>query len=256
MIQEVPNSKTESTLPIYVQQIDGKVHARMFTAILLDGCLMPLLKQADSKDSIHALLLMKYWKEQLPKPSIAWTILVPLQQPIYESVGFKFVAEVGFYSAKIPKKQQPLKFNWVKHRDMPKGEFDRIYYETMANNLDFPELAALVPMEKSLRGYQGSAPDKNYWFGLERDGQFVGCVILSSGKFQKPSICYLGLIPGVRGQRWGHDVVRDVLEIARAKKFPDLHVHVDQRNLPALRIYTKNEFRSDGVEPMYLLHHV
>jgi len=140
-------------------------------------------------------------------------------------------------------------------RDVPDGyrletyapethdRFERAIERSYLGSLDSPELNGLRPMSEVIEGHKAAAVfEPGRWFLLSReaDGEPAGVMLLGglgmTGR-DGVEIVYVGLSPEARGQGLA-DVLLDRAELAASRLATRwLAVAVDERNVPALRVY-------------------
>ncbi|QVL31118.1 GNAT family N-acetyltransferase [Telmatocola sphagniphila] len=132
---------------------------------------------------------------------------------------------------------------WVDYRYCDRALFERIFTATFEGSLDCPELNEVRTAAEILEGYRQSAPDLRRWWLIRNQGQEIGIVLLSDAREEGWEIAYLGVLPGCRKRGLGSQLLHEILQKCSLFGIRSLHVRVDVRNLPALRLYEKNRFR-------------
>lgn len=122
---------------------------------------------------------------------------------------------------------------------------DRSYLDT----LDCPELCGLRETVDVLASHRATgSPDPTMWWVVFLKGEAEGCVLLNPcPDLQTVELVYLGLGPLLRGKGVGRRLL--TMGISRARTLhPGWAVTcaVDERNVPALRLYDALGFRSFG----------
>lgn len=147
-------------------------------------------------------------------------------------------------------------------RELPAGELEFEAYaaanharlaavveETYRDTLDCPALNGLRNIEDVLAGYRASgAFDPARWLLVRRDGQDIGCLLLSEHlDAARPGdsqweLVYMGLAPAARGRGLGTQIARHAQWLARRAGQRRLVLAVDAANAPALRSYAAAGF--------------
>jgi mycothiol synthase len=132
--------------------------------------------------------------------------------------------------------------------------FCHILERTYEGSLDVPEAAGLRPMEQVLIGHRGVGPiDNGLWWLASEQGRRVGVVLLTrSPDGPEWELAYIGLIPEARGRGLGHAMLKKVLNEARTADMRAVLVSVDERNLPARRLYQRVGFVPRETRFVYL----
>jgi ribosomal protein S18 acetylase RimI-like enzyme len=143
-------------------------------------------------------------------------------------------------------------------RLVPSGEagdrFGRTLLATYEDTLDFPELTTCRSLEEILAGHRGTtAHDPDLWWLIEADGIDAGVALVGlladSGEWD---LSYLGLVPSARGRGLGRAVLREILRRARAAPAMQVILAVDERNLPAWRLYRSAGFVPEEPREVFL----
>ncbi|MGL6097393.1 MAG: GNAT family N-acetyltransferase [Fimbriiglobus sp.] len=178
-----------------------------------------------------------------------------------ERVGFHAVTQIAYLCRPLSPDDRtasdsadsPLRFVPVRGPDPAFGE---LLLATYDGSLDCPELNGARSAAEVLAGYAGQVDThagEPVWFRVEAAGRPVGVVLLGRGP--QPGVTdlmYLGLLPKVRGRRWGGTLLRFAL--ARAADFGAewITLSVDVRNAPARAMYARERFREYDVQDVFL----
>lgn len=120
--------------------------------------------------------------------------------------------------------------------------------------LDCPEVAGARTVAETLEGHraQGRYDPKRWWLAREGDRP-VGVLLLAEmPEWEAWDLSYVGLIPEVRGQGYGVELVRRALRAAWENSAGQMTVSVDERNVPAVRLYEKMGFQTFDRREVYL----
>jgi GNAT superfamily N-acetyltransferase len=130
----------------------------------------------------------------------------------------------------------------------------RLVEATYEETLDCPFLNGLRSMEDVLAGYQATgvfAPER--WLFVRHQDQDIGCLLLADHPQEENwELVYMGLVPSVRGNGWGREVIRHAQWLTRQAGRPRLVLAVDAGNHPAVTVYTCAGFRAWGRRRVYL----
>lgn len=122
------------------------------------------------------------------------------------------------------------------------AEFAAALEESYVGTLDVPELNGTRPPADVLAGYRESSPSGDReWYLAERDGRAAGVLLLADGG-QTWLLTYLGVVPLERGRRLGTALTRLALHRASSAKAQLLQLNSDERNFPAMHLYTSHGF--------------
>jgi GNAT superfamily N-acetyltransferase len=132
--------------------------------------------------------------------------------------------------------------------------FEATLPATYAGSLDFPELAGQRTLDDILEGHRaGTLHDPDRWWLIEHRGQDVGIAMVGllsdSGEWD---LSYLGLVPTARGRALGRAVLEEILYRAYLIGIPRVLVAVDERNVPAWRLYRSLGFLPDEAREVFL----
>ncbi|MGE0480536.1 MAG: GNAT family N-acetyltransferase [Phycisphaerae bacterium] len=144
--------------------------------------------------------------------------------------------------------------SWTSYTPERHAEFARTVLATYAGSLDCPELLALRPIDDVLASHQAAgAFDPRWWELMLLDGRAVGCLLLARVAHARLlEIVYLGVVPEARGAGIGSLLMRRAIEHCRAAGDARLVVVVDERNLPARKLYEHFAFEQTATRTAYL----
>jgi mycothiol synthase len=127
----------------------------------------------------------------------------------------------------------------------------RLTYE---GTLDCPEVAGARTVEETLEGHraQGRYDPKRWWLASEGERP-VGVLLLAEmPEWEAWDLSYVGLVPDSRGRGYGVELVRRALRTAWEHSAGQMTVSVDERNVPAVRLYEKMGFQTFDRRSVYL----
>lgn len=133
----------------------------------------------------------------------------------------------------------------LQHADtLDRRELEALVAETYRETLDCPELDGLRPVADVLDGYEQTGDyDPGLWFVLRQGEAAVGVLLLNEHRASKQmELTYMGVTPSARGRGVGHAAVRAAQSAASKRKVEQLVLAVDDRNAPAIAVYTEAGF--------------
>lgn len=144
--------------------------------------------------------------------------------------------------------------SWMSYTPERHAEFTRTVLATYSGSLDCPELLALRPIEDVLASHRAAgAFDPRRWELAVLDGRAVGCLLLARiAHARLVEIAYVGVVPVARGAGVGSLLMRRAIEHCRAAGEARLVVVVDERNLPARKLYERFAFERSATRTAYL----
>ncbi|MDA8745356.1 GNAT family N-acetyltransferase [Rubripirellula amarantea] len=191
----------------------------------------------------------------------------------FECFGFAKLATLQYMSGQFPRthgqletdrkrnnnarlKPSPVSLRAINVDDAKSLErFVNIVEQTYVDTLDCPQLNQFRSAAQTISGYQTStAYDPSRWFEIvDADDSAIGAVILATHSEKASELVYMALIPSARGKGLGHEVMQRVIEEIQIRlspseqniTIPQLVLAVDEKNVPAKRIY-----EAAGLKPM------
>jgi mycothiol synthase len=122
-------------------------------------------------------------------------------------------------------------------------EFLRVLVRCHEDSLDCPELNDLRTPDELLAGYRDCAPDFGQWWLARHGGTSVGVLVLGANE-----LTFVGVTPERRKLGFGRELVRFACGFAMP-----LSLIVDERNMPAIQLYSSIGFEIVGSREVYLL---
>jgi mycothiol synthase len=135
--------------------------------------------------------------------------------------------------------ETPRPLRYESYRPSLLAEFAETLERTYIGTLDCPELNGKRTIEEILAGHRGQGKFHPELWWLAYEGPVpVGVVLL----IELPAgltweLAYLGIVPEFRRQGLGRSLSLHALHAVRAQPATGLLLAVDERNLPALRLY-------------------
>ncbi|MDP7019679.1 MAG: GNAT family N-acetyltransferase [Pirellulaceae bacterium] len=125
------------------------------------------------------------------------------------------------------------------------GRFEAVVEATYANTFDCPELNGARRVADVVDGYRHTgvnAPDG--WFFVRKGADDVGCLVLADHPaLDEWELVYVGLVPTARGRGWGEQATRFACWQAFLAGRGGVVLGVDERNDPAIAIYSRVGFQ-------------
>ena len=136
-----------------------------------------------------------------------------------------------------------------------RAAFTRTLLETFEGSLDCPEVTGSRTDGEVLEGYLQEPAIPEQWFDVRLDCEPLGVVLLDrSHDLAVWELTYLGIAPRFRGRRLGAELVKFALQQAANRGARAVHLSVDSRNAPALRLYQTLGFQASGEREVFLAH--
>lgn len=176
---------------------------------------------------------------QLTTSNVLETFLPPEQADLAEPLlrnGFKKITNVLHLEHPGGVIAPPGDIELQSNPDVDSTAFQHLLLRCHEETFDVPELNEFRTLDDMLAGYLDQSPETHLWSIITWQHQPVGVVITNPGE-----ICFLGLVPEMRGQGFGQVALMQVLD----RMSGICRLIVDERNWPALRMY-----RSAGFEPI------
>jgi len=132
--------------------------------------------------------------------------------------------------------------------------FARTVEATYVDSLDCPELSGLRPVQEAILAHQAAGRfTPELWEVLEIDGQPVACLLLAPHLGGATlELVYMGVCPARRRCGVGALLLRRALQRCRERGARHLTLVVDERNLPARKLYERFGFRTLALREAYL----
>lgn len=120
----------------------------------------------------------------------------------------------------------------------------QVIEQTYTDTRDCPQLNGVRDIHDVIAGYRATGrhnPER--WFIIGRDGQDIGCLILTEfPESRQWELIYMGIIPDLRGQGLGLRIVRYAQQQALEAGADRLVLAVDADNAPAINMYAAAGF--------------
>jgi ribosomal protein S18 acetylase RimI-like enzyme len=192
---------------------------------------------------------------------LAQLLLGPEEQrhaPQLEAAGFFHLACLRY-----------LRHN-LRHKP-PESQIDSLEYETYCpelheaflevlarsyqDSLDCPELTGVRQPQEIFDSHRSQGEfDPNRWLLVRQDDDWIGCLLLVGlTELSALEVAYIAVLPEARGRGIGRELTRLAVREATAAGVNMLTLAVDDRNVPALRMYESEGFEQWDERDAYLL---
>lgn len=134
------------------------------------------------------------------------------------------------------------------------GLFHDVLERTYVDTLDCPEISGIRSIDEVILGHKGQGPfDPQLWWLVRERSEPVGVVIqIDSPANEERELAYVGIVPEARRRGIGREVMLRVLMEARADGVGLVVLSVDERNVPAWRLYALMGFEEVGRQQVFL----
>jgi GNAT superfamily N-acetyltransferase len=174
----------------------------------------------------------------------------PLDREPLLAAGFESLAELRFMDRPLPGPSiAPTHRDNGSIRietcgDEPPASLHRLLLETYRKTLDCPGLAGARRVEDVLEGHRAAGHFRaDFWRRLLVDGVPAGLSLLNPNPDAGcVELVYFGLAESFRGRGLAAALLGDSIRIAGGAGLPRLSLAVDDRNIPALRLYRRHGF--------------
>nr|WP_290829973.1 GNAT family N-acetyltransferase [Halomonas sp.] len=121
------------------------------------------------------------------------------------------------------------------------------------HSLDSPALRDILSVEELLAGFYHQDPQApQHWYAVSYQQAVVGVLLLAPrpalGRWE---LLLMGLTPEWRGQGLGRALLNKAMSVAQQSGVAEIMLAVDERNLPAKRIYQQAGFKSFAQQRLF-----
>jgi len=171
-----------------------------------------------------------------------------------ERAGMRYVTEIVFATRtmqpSLPRGESQLIIQAI---PSSYSELPTLLLRTYEGTFDLPELNGTRTASDIISAYETGWNDETpLWFLAERAGVAVGVLTLSLQPDRTIELTYLGLVPEARGRGFGDEILQYALDRATVEMAYAIHLSIDARNAPALRLYRKHGFDETARRKVYL----
>lgn len=164
---------------------------------------------------------------------------------LLEKADFQRLARLAYLAAEVGSRSRPtssLAFENNASEDPERlGKLLRQTYELSA---DCPRLNGVRNLDDTIAGYREQGEfDPKYWSFIQSQGVDVGTLLLTfHADTRNWELVYMGLVPAVRGQRLGRDVLDYAFWQVSQAGANQLVLAVDEANTYAMEMYLRAGF--------------
>ncbi|MDG2476903.1 MAG: GNAT family N-acetyltransferase [Phycisphaerales bacterium] len=134
-------------------------------------------------------------------------------------------------------------------RDASDAELPGILDQTYVDTQDCPQLHGLRHTVDIVAGHRaGGQVVSALWQTIVRDGQPVGCVLMTCDRDAVADLAYIGLMPSSRGRGIAGAVLRVMLKRLLSCDIRTIRLAVDATNAPATRLYRQLGFKKTQIQ--------
>jgi mycothiol synthase len=166
---------------------------------------------------------------------------------VYGGAGFERMAELIYLQGAPPPDVAPPVLpphcRWATYSAATHDSFVQTIQASYQQSLDCPALNGLRDMADVIEGHKASGVfEPGHWFLLYQSDRPIGVLLLaSSGRdAELMELVYLGLPPEARGRKLSEILIRQAMAVVAATKHQRLSLAVDERNVPALKLYYRH----------------
>jgi ribosomal protein S18 acetylase RimI-like enzyme len=169
---------------------------------------------------------------------------------VYEACQFFRLAELHTMSMAIRSRRPAAELpRGVTLREATKDELPIILDQTYVDTQDCPRLRGLRRTSDIVAGHRaGGEVVPTLWQTILRDGQPVGCVLMTCDRAAVADLAYIGLIPAARGCAIAGAVLRVMINRLPACGIRTLRLAVDAANTPATQLYRQLGFKKTQIQ--------
>lgn len=171
-----------------------------------------------------------------------------------ERTGMRYVTEIVF-AARKTQPSLPRDVSQLEIRAVPSSlpELAALLLRTYEGTLDLPELNGTRTASDIISAYETDWNDETpLWFLATHASVAVGVLCLSLQPDNAVELTYLGIVPEARGRGFGEEILQYALDRATVEMAYAIHLSIDARNAPALRLYRKHGFDETARRKVYL----
>lgn len=167
--------------------------------------------------------------------------------PIATLVQMECFGMHSFHQPTLPSTLQKFgNIRFVPFHEIPSEQWRELVESTYIGTLDVPELNGLRNTESTLRGYaSGIQGNPKTWWVVTCESENVGCVLVTPTGADCCELTYVGLVPQWRGKGLSKSIMNFVRDWAMNTSIQGIHLAVDIRNTPAIRLYQSCGFMAE-----------
>jgi len=234
------NAQQQLTGAVMVYEAPGRMgtlHPPQTTTAALPGTAKALLSQAEQYIASLDLPVL-----QAVIPGTHATDALLLQGAGYQRIArlLLMVAPAGSFPSKPPQ----LEFSLTSYAPDRYQRFEQTVEATYQGSMDCPAVDGARQTADVLDGYRAAGAFRNdWWLLIQHQGRDAGVMLLSDfPQHQNAELAYMGVTPPFRGSGWGLQLTQYALWLAGQEGRQQMVLAVDEKNQPALDLYTTAGF--------------
>lgn len=241
----------------WVAREGGAIVGAMFAYLIGGGQGAVWVPRADRADIRDALVGATFAWFQENRVRVVQAVLDSDDCPhatALERAGMRYVTEIVFATRtmqpSLPRGDSRLVIQEVpsSHSELP-----ALLLQTYEGTFDLPELNGTRTSSDIISAYETGWNDETpLWFLATHAGVSVGVLTLTLQPDRTIELTYLGLVPEARGRGFGEEILQYALDRATVEMAYAIHLSIDARNAPALRLYRKHGFEETTRKQVYL----
>jgi mycothiol synthase len=166
---------------------------------------------------------------------------------VYAAAGFKYLANLLYLQSdtKLLHLPQTPPLDWLFYNQDTHSLFAQVIEGTYQDSLDCGSLNGVRHIEDILASHKATGQfDPQHWLIGLRNHEPVGVILLA---YMEEHTCYevvyMGCVPAWRGRGYGSSLLAQAFSLAAARNVFAVSVSVDEKNLPARKLYNSFGFR-------------
>lgn len=175
-----------------------------------------------------------------------------------EEAGFRYLTRLRYLSRGSGERKRPTwvveDLEWIDYAAQIESLFQDAVGRSYAQSMDCPELTGLRPIPDVLASHRATGIfEPGFWWVAKRDQEPVGVILLNSMSGRPAlEVVYMGVAQPARGTGVGDALLGRAVEAVRRSGASILALAVDERNLPARRMYARWGFVETGARDAWI----
>lgn len=210
-----------------------------------------LIQNEETSTAVTLLRATVEWLDQCQAcmAQILLETVTAEEERILKPGGFDYLTDLLYLVCledEFPHAPLPTVLEFEPYNSQNHDRLARIVDTTYQETLDCPKLNHVRQLEDVLAGYRATGEfSPGRWLIVRFENRDVGCLLLADHpRYENMELVYMGVIPAVRGRRWGIDIARHAQWVARQTGRKRLVLAVDASNSPAIEMYASVGFRT------------
>jgi len=178
---------------------------------------------------------------------------------VLKEAGFRYLTRLRYLMRDVTRKVQPLKaahdLKWVEYAPERESLFQQAVEETYVQSQDCPELTGLRRTAEVLAGHRATGIfDPALWWVAVRGEKPVGVLLLNRiPPWPVLEVVYMGVAHAARGTGVADALLQRAVDAGVRIGADMLSLAVDQRNIPACRMYARWDFVEKGPRDAWIV---